>query len=315
MPANPPPRPAPTKARMPPLDPAAAACDGLARIVDACLAQFEVNRSGLLAGRYHPEYVHQMRVALRRLRSALGLFGGVEPALKAPPLLAEIRALAAALGRARDLDVFVDTTLPKVLAAAAPGTALAALAAHAGTVRRRRRLEARAVCAQPRVVALAAQLREWLAALCAGLAADHVLRRPLAAVAPALLGRRYRGVRRRGRRLARRSAAERHLLRIAVKKLRYATDFLGGLYADAASRPAFAAALAELQDLLGTLNDLAVTAHVLVELDAGEEPGATHAAAGAQVRDCVAAHADAHLRELAEAWRGFKATPRFWTGA
>ena len=64
-------------------------------------------RDVALEGR-DPEGVHDMRVASRRLRAALELFRDVFPKRRLKPLLGDVKRLADALGRVRDLDVMVD---------------------------------------------------------------------------------------------------------------------------------------------------------------------------------------------------------------
>ena len=74
-----------------------------------CLNQIEANRAQV-AGGQSPESVHQMRVGLRRLRSALDLFNDViRPGSR---LRREIEWLGNELGPARDWDAprVVDTT-------------------------------------------------------------------------------------------------------------------------------------------------------------------------------------------------------------
>lgn len=93
------------------LSPDMQAEEGCMQIVQACLTQFQANLPGVMAGR-NSEFLHQSRVALRRLRVALRLFR----TLCAPPdtLRADLRAIAAALGPARDWDVLCDEILPPI---------------------------------------------------------------------------------------------------------------------------------------------------------------------------------------------------------
>ena len=73
------------------------------------------------------EWVHQMRVGTRRLRSCLSLMKPFCAAAKLEPATAEVKWLATLLGAARDWDVFVTETLPPLAAwfaqdaSAAPG--------------------------------------------------------------------------------------------------------------------------------------------------------------------------------------------------
>jgi len=80
-----------------------------------------------------------------------------------------------------------------------------------------------------------------------------------------VLARFWKKVRRKGKVLRTLDDEERHELRIAGKKLRYAGEFFARLYADAdriAVRDSFLAAMEDLQENLGGLNDL-VTEHAL----------------------------------------------------
>src|SRR3546814_7914325 len=80
------------------------------------------------------------------------------------------------------------------------------------------------------------------------------LAQPLVALADALLAKRHRQALKRGRGFAKLPTAERHQLRIAVKKLRYTTEFFRGLYPPKRSK-GYLAALRDLQESLGHLND------------------------------------------------------------
>src|SRR5260221_11541356 len=80
----------------------------------ACVQHLEGNRTGALAAA-DPEYLHQMRVALRRLRTAFEVFADALPGPAAADLLGELRWLRRALGEARDWDVFLAGTLRPAL--------------------------------------------------------------------------------------------------------------------------------------------------------------------------------------------------------
>lgn len=54
------------------------------------------------------EFIHRMRVASRRLRSALGIFIGILPEKKQAVWIRHVRKLTRALGEARDTDVQID---------------------------------------------------------------------------------------------------------------------------------------------------------------------------------------------------------------
>ena len=81
--------------------------EAIAAVMRNCLAHFLSNLPALGAGD-KVEAVHQMRVAMRRLRSALDLFGRALPHAEFEALRAESKRIAAVLGEARDWDVFVE---------------------------------------------------------------------------------------------------------------------------------------------------------------------------------------------------------------
>ncbi|MGB7541701.1 MAG: CHAD domain-containing protein, partial [Burkholderiales bacterium] len=91
------------------------AIEAFVAISFGCLDHLNANRDGTLAGS-DVEYLHQMRVGLRRLRSAFSVFSRLLPRPATDPPLAEIRWLSRALGTARDWDVFTAATLDPVLA-------------------------------------------------------------------------------------------------------------------------------------------------------------------------------------------------------
>jgi CHAD domain-containing protein len=104
----------------------------------------------------------------------------------------------------------------------------------------------------------------------------------------------------------------RHELRLAVKKLRYVSDFLLPLCAGGKRARRYAKALSALQEGLGRYNDVAVTAALLDRLAVPETPAAGHEACGAirgwQARDL--ADMEAGLRTL---WGAFRAAGRPWS--
>ncbi len=103
----------PVKAAQLELEGAGSVAAAFAAIVRSCMAHLQANESGFLAGR-DPEYLHQVRVALRRLRACFSLFKTVIPQPAFALVAAQLREQNAALGRARDWDVFIATTLTPI---------------------------------------------------------------------------------------------------------------------------------------------------------------------------------------------------------
>ena len=288
--------------------------DALARGV----AGLQADRTAALAG--DAEAVHRMRITLRRMRAALRAFrpllpgepldharpsaweAHTRPAPRARAVAglaardARLRALGNALGPARDWDVFLEETLvaaardlpPPLIASLRAAAASRRGAAYAALSRR--------LDDPARLAGLGVYLGSWADRLDRG--AFPPLEAPITTVAPALLRRMARQVRRRARGIEHASAEALHALRKSVKRLRYATELLGPYAAPHGGRAAIAACKT-LQDLLGRVNDAAVTPHLAAGL----------AAAGSSARrpDDAAAEIRHHLVEAIAAlaaWAG-----------
>jgi inorganic triphosphatase YgiF len=245
----------------------ASAVEALAAVARECLHQIAANAAGLL-GATDPEWIHQMRVGTRRLRSCLTLVAHAAPAVPLDDVRADVKWLAQILGPARDWDVFATHTLPPFVAAfvrdetLAPG--LARVRARVAARRRAARAAARAAVASPRFTAcfwspLAVATPDGdplRTGLDAASASERSPSDRADAFAAALLARRHRKLLERGAALAQASDQERHAARIAAKRLRYAAEFFAPLFARRRAG-AYVEALAELQDVLGRCNDAA----------------------------------------------------------
>jgi inorganic triphosphatase YgiF len=270
---------------------------GLAALAAACLCHLQANEDGVLAGR-NPEYLHQARVAVRRLRSLLRLFGPVLP----PALLQSqeaLRALGLALGEARNFDVFLDEVLPGAGASDHPG--MASLRQRALAARGKAMATARAALRAPGYTLMMLDLAQALHGLEG--TQEPVPAAGLGAFAQEALARELARVRKRGRGLRDASFEELHRLRIAVKRLRYATEFFEAL----APKRAQSALenLAALQGLLGRIND-DVTAWKLLDALAVESADTAFQQAIGYVRGWTAADAWACRGKLRKAWKQLK---------
>jgi len=285
-------------------------------IVAECVRQIERNAVGFRSGALRdPEWIHQMRIGVRRLRSCIALADDIVAPEALERLRHETRWVLDTLGPARDLDVFALETLPAVetditRSAGEGSTTTVALRALARrTAARRRAADAAAVdcVTSPRFT------RFVLAATGAALTtppqpgespvgpgAEDAHR-----YAARLLDRRARKLERAARRLAKGGVDERHAIRIAAKKLRYATEFFATLFPARRAR-AYRKALAALQDELGAFNDAAVAPRVAAAL-AGPTAAATVA-----IEAWSAGRAGASARGLDAAWSAFERVAPFW---
>jgi inorganic triphosphatase YgiF len=248
-----------------------------------------------------PEFVHQARVALRRMRSAVRLLGRDADLPEA--LVEEMHWVAGALGPARDADVLLTDTLPPLLArlpAALQGDA-AALQAAARARQAAARSAARAAVRSTRFALFALRLMQWCATPPRGRAAT------LSKLAPQRLAQAQRKLLEAAAFFCALAPAERHRVRILAKRLRYALD-LFACALPARATAAYVEALSALQDRLGASNDAAVAVETLPRLTNARAllesiGGALHAAhAGAE--ELVQAERQlAALAHTAQPWR------------
>jgi inorganic triphosphatase YgiF len=302
--------PGPRKARPVQLPPKATPQAALAAIATECIAQVEANAEAMLA-HDDPEYLHQLRVGWRRLRSLLKLTALIAPVESIAPLEDELRWLGSILGPARDYDVFALETLPKIAAQFPGQREIARLRARVARRRRRLTSAVREPIASPRFQRLLLALGAYFATL---------VRAPVPASVPALardwigpvLQGRHDKLSKRARHIHRLGAADRHRARVAAKKLRYAAEFFASLFSGKRTE-AYIAALSKLQLLLGRLNDLEIAGKLLDELAPGDDgtPGVAHAIG--VVRGWLAASVAPELKRLRKAARAFGKCEPFWS--
>jgi triphosphatase len=297
--------------------------DALAAIFDACLQHFEANVATARDGR-ESEGVHQLRVALRRLGSALATFKAVLPEARIAAFKGEMRWVLQSLGRARDLDVLKQEMLAPVIAQRPADAGLKRLAAALEAARAEAHGAVREMLEQPRCSRLQLELAAWIAEAGWREGVDEAARAaqtaPLAGFARRLLDERFKAARRKGRDLRALDPAERHRLRIALKKLRYAAEFFQSLYSRKGAKRALKT-LSALQDGLGAMNDLR-TAEALMEEIAPARPAPGRGrrrgdgAALAHAKGLVVGWHGARLAEGEDAaaglWREFARARPFW---
>lgn len=243
-----------------------AAEDALAVILRRCLAHLLANEPAARTGK--EEGVHQMRVALRRLRVALQLFRSMLPEAERGWVRGEVKWLASALGRARNWDI-VNGLIRRVRAGMVDDHDLAALERAAERERRRAYDGLRGVLATRRYTQFTLGLMGWIE--------TRAWRRPgaletsilqvsvVGKLADEVLERRYRKVRGRARNFDRLGTVGRHRLRIALKKIRYAAESFASIYAGKAVHR-YIRHVETLQDGLGQLNDIASSERLLRNL-------------------------------------------------
>jgi CHAD domain-containing protein len=210
-----------------------------------------------------------MRVAVRRIRSALSTLKNMLPAEHQSSISEELKWLVHSLAAARNWDVFVVELLRTVNDALTSRRELEHLARAAERCRRTALDDAKQAILSKRYTGMMLRLLRWFTARDwrnQPISEDaSLLLAPIVNVAPALIKRRHRKARRRCKRFERLNPAERHKLRIELKKLRYTIELLGRLF-DKHDVQAFVNRLKLLQDQLGHANDVRVAYDLLGQM-------------------------------------------------
>ena len=233
----------------------------LQRAGRACLDHLLRNEGAALSGDI--EGIHQMRVAVRRLRAILSAFAPLLP--KEPRRWAsnELRWFVDVLGKARNFDVFDASLLQPAQAALSETSGFERLAMATGNQRKAAHEAVVEAIGSPRYKELVLAMVRWFEDCqwrARGDADD--LQRPISELAPILLDRCRRQAKKRSKHFTKQAATQRHRLRIALKKLRYAAELLESLY-DPAKTQRFIKRLERLQDNLGDINDVRVGRHII----------------------------------------------------
>ena len=311
-------KPAWHKAKLPALKPDMRTDDALAAIFESCLLHWTANEAAALDGS-DPEGVHQMRVGLRRFRSAISVFSELLPEEQCVWLNGEARWALGELGPARDLDVFLAELLAPLETDRPQDQDLAALhkaaEGHVSAAYDR----VRQMITEPRYTRFLLQLGGWLedrAWHCAALTPAQAvwLDQPLITLANRLLTKRHRKTVKKGRHFSRLSTEKRHELRIAMKKLRYTTEFFTSIYQEKTVQT-YVKAMRGLQESLGHLNDVAVAEQLLAELvkpqGGRRRPPGLDQAAGKVIG--WYAHGVVQFEpEMRKTWKSFAKTEPFW---
>lgn len=300
-------RPAPLKAAGVVLKPGMAVGEACQTACLAALAHLQANAEGLLRAPIDarhlpdPEFIHQARVALRRLRTGLRLFRTQLPAPWVAHWSAEWKALANGLGAARNWDVFATETLPELLPPQDARPEARALRDWVQSQRLQANQRAVALLAAPSyALALLAFTRSLLALPARRGVGD------LTAWAQAQLREGHARLREQARVARRLGPDGRHELRLVLKKLRYTQEFLASLLPP--KRVARSTAtLAEAQTLLGELNDLSTAQALLAQVPATVAPALV-----AQWQQGLQAQLDAGLLALPAMETALARSPTPW---
>jgi CHAD domain-containing protein len=218
--------------------------EGFTSIFLSCLLHFRLNESPFVDAR-DPEALHQLRVATRRLRSALNLFRPIlREGRRYPKLRKDWRRVGRKLGEARNLDI-----------------ALTLLDSHCAELVKQARDDAYDRIADmltgARFHSLTVNSVRW--ALTGKWRTRAVASVPLEGFSRWRVDKAWAELCAEQSPLSAMTEKERHGFRVRMKQFRYTLDFLRPLHRGAKDeRKAFRKSIETLQDELGLLNDLRV---------------------------------------------------------
>ena len=251
-----------------PNSPAGQAFQLIARV---CIRQILANRTGMLAG--DAEALHQMRIGLRRLRTAISLFDEIVADDRREAVKRDLKWITEELGPPRDLDVLQTEVLDPLLKIMPRETDSAGVRKEF-KLRRQRAHEAAAHSIESdRFIASVLAMVEWVEAGPWTSVSDPLIRLrrefPVDRYAADELARRRKKIRKQGKHLSTLSTKKRHKLRIRAKKLRYASEFFEDVFPGKKNkrhRKSAVEALKNLQSALGELNDVAARERLMSEV-------------------------------------------------
>ena len=262
--------------------------------------------------------VHQMRVALRRLRAAISLFSSVVADDRTEAIKTELRWFAKELGPARDLDTLLFEVIGPMRKQHAKEPGLASISNMFTRKRLKRYRQAQQAVQSTRFRTLVLDTSEWVEAGPWSTTEDASRRArremPIEIYAAEQLSHRCKRIRRRGTRINHQDPQQLHRLRIQVKKARYATEFFSGVYhgkKSAKQCKKIRSSLMQLQNCLGKVNDIVTHKALFTDIIESQATGLTkeqsrHRAFAAGL---IIGHQQAQVEKLLD--RARKAHSRF----
>jgi triphosphatase len=302
------------KASATPLAPEMSVAEAFRRIARSCLVQI-VSASEVLQREPTAEGVHQTRIGLRRLRTAMKIFQPAVDDGRTDWIEQEVRWIAGELGDARALDVFLEEGFTPVAGTLSDNRAAARYGDSLNSARLAAYDKALIAVASPRFARLTLEIALWVedGDWLRSPDREAVLQSPIGPFAADALDRLRTTVRKRGEGLKDLAADRRHKLRIRTKRLRYATQFFEKAFGDVDGkrRRRFVAALKSLQESLGKLNDLATADAAAMRAIANTRAPALAFAAG-EIVGRIKVTEPVQVDKAIEAFDDFKDAKRYW---
>ncbi|MBS3650504.1 CHAD domain-containing protein [Pseudaminobacter sp. 19-2017] len=258
---------------------------------------------------------HQLRVGLRRLRTAFAVFASVVESPVLSRLGDEARWLGHDVGGLRDLDVVADDVVRREADAHQDEPGLLLLAGELASIASERREALRTVLRGQRTqeflldLACYIETNGWRAQ--AEDSGSGNLDRPVSEVAADALEKSWKRVRKRAGGVEDLTTEQRHDLRKALKRLRYAVEFFAALYRPKRVQP-FLRRLKVLQDMFGHLNDAEIVRRSLSGAASPPADDVTLQRGIGWMLGVTHARAEIGWAETRAAWERLEETKPFW---
>ncbi len=273
-------------------------------IMQTALVQLVANVPGFLENAHDTEYLHQLRVALRRLRTGVLLTKSL--GLEFPDWDQSLRESLHTFNPARDWDVFLQETLSEVLRI--PGESLWNRPGKDTTF-----AQMRDVAAHARQRAQALLLKPLFTKLVLDIGRNLLITpvdkqmRDTKTWAGMILKKHWHILQKRCHGFAKLDSSERHRARIAAKKMRYTAEAFAPLYGKRANH--FITALAAFQDELGHENDIHIGIQLLRKLP---KKSVTHSFELGRLSGTLEFEATRHASSSNSAWKQLASSKLFW---
>jgi len=288
-------------------------------IMENCLDQLSKNENGMLMTNEDIEYLHQMRVALRRLHSAVNIFHQAFPSTEVISIRKDLEWLTKQLNPARDWDIFVTETFPRIAGHFPQHTGLSLILDTSKTIRKKYNESARMSIKSRRYTKLMLNISIWLTSIDQSKAVEakaqaHNALQPTdtRTFITTLMAELHQKILEAGKNQNKLDIPTLHTLRIYIKKQRYISEFFQDFFPSRAYKQ-YIDLLAYLQDLLGSIKDYANTQKFLDETPIKKNKNVQYGAIA--VTHGWITHSLVEKKiELSQAWMTFSKVESFWDG-
>jgi inorganic triphosphatase YgiF len=306
--------PAARKARPIHLDRSMSVEESLRVILSNCYSHWVDNQAVAIGGA-DPEGIHQLRIALRRLRVALAIFRKYLDPESILWINTEARWILHAVGKAREWDAFLQDIIPPAAAGPFNVDGLASLCNAAEAARDEAYDGTREVFESARYTSFFLRFGSWIEQRGWRNTKLDGVDKSITRVSRNWLAKTHTQTLSAGRNLVKMTPEERHKIRLRLKKLRYGSEFFESLYPRKTLRR-YVKRVRRLQDELGWLNDLTLIEKQVTDLAGrtrGNDAGGDRLGLDAEfLLGWYAHHAEPALRDAASEWKEFRRAKPFW---